>query len=92
MEGKLEAARVLPDVDAHAAIGLQRARAHRERLALSGEPRGSGKAASSGGGVCEVVWCRSAVLSLSFFCAGRGRAAAVGTEGVEAAHGGAPSP
>ena len=27
-----------------------------------------------------MVWCRSAVLSLSFFCAGRGRAAAVGTE------------
>ena len=23
-----------------------------------------------------MVWCRSAVLSLSFFCAGRGRAAA----------------
>ena len=30
---------MLPDVDAHAAIGLQRARAHRERLALSGELR-----------------------------------------------------
>ena len=83
---------MLPDVDAHAAIGLQRARAHRERLALSGEPRGSGKAASSGGGAGGGGWCRSAVLSLSFFVLGVGGLPPSALSGVEAAHGGAPSP